>query len=155
MSPFKYKLTFEIVTLIGAAIIAMLLILPIYMVNQHYPFLLSHFIFIFLFLSFAKYIFFLRFSLFSHYTPVKLVFIFLTIPLAVLLTDEFSKFQEFSDNIGLQELVKTMNGNEQNGMMAFIRNQMLFFGAGSVVATVLLAFRLIISIWRVRNRNRV
>lgn len=155
MSPFKYKLTFEIVTVVGAAIIAMLLILPIYMVNPNYPFFKSHFIFIFLFLNFAKYIFFLRFSLFSHYNPVKLVFIFLTIPLAVLLTDEFSMFQDYSDTVGLQELVKSMNGNDQNGMMAFIRNQMLFFGAGSVVTTVLLAFRLIISIWRVRNRNRV
>jgi len=155
MSSFKYKLTFEIISLIGAAIIGVLLILPIIISSPNYQFLYSHFIFIFLFITFSRYIFFLKFTLFSRYTPVKLVFIFLTIPLAVLLTDEFSKFQEFSDTVGLQELVKNMNANKQSGMTAFIKNQMLFFGAGSVVATILLAFRMLISIWRVRNRDRV
>jgi len=155
MSSLKYKLTFEFVCLFCAAVIAVLLILPIYLSSSSYRFLSSHFIFIFSFLTFTRYIFFLRFSPFSHYTPVKLVFIFLTIPLAVLLTDEFSKFQEYSDTVGLQELVKDVHANKQNGMIAFIRNQLLFFGAGSVVATVLLAFRFIVSIWRVRNRNSV
>ncbi len=79
----------------------------------------------------------------------------MTIPLAVFLTDSFSAFQAYSDTIGIQEFVKTMEGPKQVGTIAYIRNQMLFFGAGSVVATVLLAFRMILSIWRVRNRDGV
>lgn len=142
-------------SLLGAAIIALLFLIPIYLSSDNYTFYLSNFAFIFLFITFTRYLFFLKYTPFSHFTPLKLVYIFVTIPLAVLLTDAFSEFQSFSDTIGIQEFVKNISGQKQVGMIGYIRNQMLFFGAGCVVATVLLAFRMMISIWRVRNRDSV
>lgn len=155
MSDTRNRAIFEVVSLLGAAITACLFIIPIYLSSHNYSFYFSNFIFIFCFITFTRYIFFLKYSIFSHYTPIKLAFIFVTIPVAVLLTDQFSVFQDFSDTYGLQEFVTSLKGNQQSGMIAYIRNQMLFFGAGSVVATIFLAFRMIISIWRVKNRNSV
>lgn len=155
MSLTSNKITFELVSLIGALLIALLFLLPIYLSSNNYTFYISNFFFIFLFITFSRYLFFLKYTPFSHFTPIKVAYIFVTIPLAVLLTDAFSEFQSFSDTIGIQEFVRTLSGNKQVGMIGYIRNQMLFFGAGCVVATVLLAFRMLISIWRVRNRNSV
>ena len=75
--------------------------------------------------------------------------------MAILLTDAFSAFQEFADTVGLQEFVKHLDGNKQPGMIAYIRNQMLFFGAGSIMTCILLSLRFVVSIWRVRNRGTV
>jgi len=151
----KSKVYFEIITFAIALLIAIVMMIPLYNNTSNYSFYLSNFIFIFLFITFSRYIFFLRFSAFSHNMIVKLLFIFSTIPLAFLLTEAFSNFQKFADNIGLQEFVTQLNGNEQAGMMAYIRNQMLFFGAGSIVTCILLSLRLIVSIWRVKNRGTV
>lgn len=155
MSLKSYKISFEILSLIAAAIIALLFLFPIYLSSDNYSFYISNFLFIFLFITFTRYLFFLKYTPFSHFTPIKVTYIFITIPLAVFLTDSFSEFQAFTDTIGIQEFVKNLEGPKQIGTIAYIRNQMLFFGAGSVVATVLLSLRMIISIWRVRNRNAV
>jgi hypothetical protein len=45
--------------------------------------------------------------------------------------------------------------DKRDSMIAYIRNQMFFFGMGSILSCVLLPFRLILSIWRGRNRGTV
>ena len=151
----KSKLYFELIAFAIAFLVAIVILIPLYNNTLNYTFFLSNFLFIFLFITFTRYIFFLRFSIFSHITIAKLIFIFATIPLAVLLMDAFSVFQEYADTIGLQEFVKHLDADRQSGIVAYMRNQMLFFGAGSILTCVLLAFRCIISIWRVRNRGTV
>jgi len=151
----RSKFYFEIFAYAIAVLVAIVMLIPLYNNTLNYSFFLNNFLFIFLFITFTRYIFFLRFSIFSHITIAKLIFIFSTIPLAFLLTDAFSAFQEYADTVGLQEFVKHLEADKQVGMIAYIRNQMLFFGAGSILTCILLAFRCIVSIWRVRNRDTV
>ncbi len=153
LSPSKFY--FELIAFGIALLIAIVLMIPLYNNTINYSFYLSNFLFIFLFITFSRYIFFLRFSAFSHNIIFKLIFIFSTIPAAFLLTDAFSSFQTYADTVGLQEFVKHLDGNEQAGMVAYIRNQMLFFGAGSIITCILLSLRFVVSIWRVRNRGTV
>lgn len=44
---------------------------------------------------------------------------------------------------------------EQYKMGDYIRNEMVFFGVASLTTTFLLPTRMILSIWRVRNRGTV
>jgi len=41
-----------------------------------------------------------------------------------------------------------------NAMREYVYNEFLLFGVGSLVATVILPFRLVISVWRSRNTGK-
>jgi hypothetical protein len=40
-------------------------------------------------------------------------------------------------------------------MTQYIRSEFLFFGVGSVIVSILLPFRMIISVWRTKNKGTV
>jgi len=109
----RSKFYFEIFAYAIAVLVAIVMLIPLYNNTLNYSFFLNNFLFIFLFITFTRYIFFLRFSIFSHITIAKLIFIFSTIPLAFLLTDAFSAFQEYADTVGLQEFVKHLEADKQ------------------------------------------
>jgi len=151
----KYKWRFEAVSIIMTAMISLLVLLPIYTNTQNYRFYFFNLLFVFIFLSFTRYIFLLRMTPFSHHQLTKLIIIFLAIPLIGLILDGVGQFQAHSDEIGLQDFVSHLPADKQVSIISYMKNQMLFFGAGSIVATVILALRLILSIWRVKNTSKV
>lgn len=69
--------------------------------------------------------------------------------------DGVAQFQGFLDEKGLQSIMGHLDIETQNALSKFIRNEFIFFGVGSVIAAIILPIRLIISIWRVRNRGTV
>jgi len=72
----------------------------------------------------------------------------------MLLLNGVGEFQAYSDEIGLQFIVSELPNVDQNSIIRYIKTEMLFFGVASVIVAVLFPIRLIVSIWRVRNRNR-
>lgn len=150
------KWTFEVISWVLTIIVTILVLLPLYAQEIPFDFYVFNIIFIILFLTYLRYIFFLRYTPFSHFTPVKLVFIFIAIPVLFFLVDALSSFQAFNDEVGLQEIVKHLSSNsEQSTMMKYIRTEYLFFGVSSMICAVTLPVRMIISIWRWINKGTV
>ncbi len=79
---------------------------------------------------------------------------FLCIPLTFLLVQELTNFQTFLDENGAAAVAGNLNQESRTKMINYIYNEMLLFGVGSIVSTVLFAFRMIISIWRVHNDHK-
>ena len=44
---------------------------------------------------------------------------------------------------------------KQTSLINYIKNEMIFFGVGSIITGIILPFRMIISLWRMRNKGTV
>jgi hypothetical protein len=151
----KLKWQFELSWWVFVIAVAIGAMLPIVINVPEYPFFVSNLLFILSFLLFVRWLFLLRFSWFAQNKWIKLIILFLVIPMMLLLMDHFTNFQAYVDDYGLQTFMGHLSFDDYHSMAAYIRWEMLLFGVGSLIATFLLAFRMIISIWRVQNRGTV
>lgn len=142
-------------------LIAMVLVIiagvigPILYKVPDYPFLWDNILFIVVFALFFNWIFFLRFTWFAKNKWVKLVILFLAIPVVIVLLDRLTDFQAYLDEDGIQSFLDHLTYQEADQYAKFIRSEMLFFGVSSIIAVIIGAFRMIVSIWRYRNRGIV
>ena len=149
MSPY-WK--FEFQSLIFIVLFVGMILIPVWMTSgSFYPFYIENIVSIIIFLSFTKYIFLLRFTPFSRMKWVKFAAVFLCIPVFLLLIDNLFDFQRFLDENGTVSFFKGSTDLADYNFGRFIRYQFILFTVGSLVSTVLLPVRLIISFWRVRN----
>ena len=72
-----------------------------------------------------------------------------------MLVNQINLFQTFLDENGFEGLVGDLPFGKRENMAKFIRAEMLFFGVGSVISAIILPFRLVISVWRTRNKGTV
>jgi len=71
------------------------------------------------------------------------------------MTTALSDFHNFLDEQGLQTLVEHLNVKTQTRLMNYMKSEMIFFGVGAIISGLILPFRMLISLWRVRNRGTV
>ncbi|MBK9256853.1 MAG: hypothetical protein IPM42_15330 [Saprospiraceae bacterium] len=148
----SYQWKFELQSVLFIVLVVFLFCFPIWLSLQAgYPFYLENIITIIIFLSFAKYIFLLKYTPYSRMKWVKFAFVFLCIPIFLYLIDSLFDFQRFLDEEGIASLFVDTQDMSNYNFGRFIRYQFIFFNVGALVTTVLLPFRLIISFWRVRN----
>lgn len=148
-------LRFELLSWIFIALIVAVVQLPIYLAEAPYPFYLTNTIYVTVFLLAVRYLFFLRFSFLAYRQILKIALIFLTIPLVFHLSSELNHFQTTVDEEGKEAFVGALPYGKGDSLFRYIYNEMLLFGTGSIISSILLAFRLLISIWRVHNRGTV
>ncbi|WP_235297452.1 hypothetical protein [Portibacter marinus] len=151
----KASWQFEMISIFITGVLLTVILLPIFKNVPDFPFLVYNLTAIFLFFTFVRYLFLLRFTPFARYTPVKLILTFLSIGIFVYLMDGLSSFQNMLDEQGTYSMVSHLEIDKQIPLSKYIRTEMIFFGTGALIATFCLPFRMIISIWRVRNRNTV
>lgn len=151
----KWRLYFESAWWAFVLIVLTAVLLPIYIKVPDYPFWIGNILFIVTFLMAFRWLFLLKYSLFATNKWVKLMIMFLCMPYMILLFDHFTDFQSYIDDYGLQSFMHHLTFEEYKALSPFIRFEMLFFGVGSLISIVLLAFRMIISIWLFRNRGRI
>lgn len=149
----KNKILLEIIWWLITGIVAVLILLPIYSVHPTYNFLLSNFIFIISFITFSRYIFFLKHTLIAPYQIIRVALIFILIPFIFYQIQELNTFQTALDEQGIEPFVGHLPYESQKPMMRYIYNETLLFAVGSILATVAFPFRMIISVWRFRNRG--
>ena len=150
----KWKL--EVLWWMITAIIMVLIITPIYTsIGYDYPFYLANVLFVIVFVTFTRYIFLLKYTFFSHNSWIKVFFVFLPIPLFMYFIDSMYDFQKFLDEEGLISIMDKLSAKNQISLSKYIQYEKLFFGTGAIITLVLLPIRMIVSIWRVRNRGTV
>ncbi len=136
------------------AVIAVLY--PIYKsTNNGYPFYKSNILFILVFITFTRFIFFLKHTFLANYEMLKVGIILFSAIIVFLLVNELNFFQTYLDEQGLKSFLGHLSLSEQGSMGSYIRREMLFFGVGSIITAILLPLRLVVSIWRGRNRGTV
>lgn len=153
--PFNQVLRLEGLWILVTVLLVALIMAPIALNLQGYPFWITNIIFIVTFITVARHIFLLQFSFLARKEWVKLVVIFVFIPVVFLLVQELTGFQTFLDEEGMEAIVGNMPLAQQEMMMTYVRSEMVFFGVGSIISCVILPFRLALSIWLLRNRGRV
>ncbi|MBK8563234.1 MAG: hypothetical protein IPN76_07780 [Saprospiraceae bacterium] len=126
---------------------------PIYSINVRFPFLIPNAVFILVFMTFTRYIFLLKQTPIRYAQWAKVVVFLACIPLVVYLVQEIHAFQVFADETGIQSLFQRLSDIEQSRMVEFTKTEMTFFGVGSIIATVLMPFRMLISFWRTHNHG--
>ena len=144
----------EIIWWLITAIVAIVVLFPIYQSLPDYPFYQPNLIFILAFITFTRYAFLLRFTFLAPRQILKIAIILLMVPVTFLLVQEINLFQVFLDEEGLDALVGSLPFDQRESMAGYIRTEMIFFGTGACIAAVVLALRLILSVWRWHNRGK-
>ena len=150
------KWSLELIWWLITAIVVFLLMLPIYTsIGSQYPYYIPNIFFIVTFITFTRYMFLLKYTFFSHLTWIKVILVFLPIPLFFYAMDALYDFQRFLDEEGVVSILGDLNSDDQYKLAKYIQYQKLFFGAGTIVTLILLPFRMVVSMWRVKNRGTV
>ena len=149
----KYYLVLEIIGWIFAFLLAWLILLPVEKHIYADPFKRHNLWFVVSFITLVRYIFMIRYLFFGPIQWLKALFFLGCIPLFIYLLRLFSQFSRFADENGLESFMIHLLNDQQTSLSGYIRGEMIFFGAGSMIATVVFAIRLLVSIWLFHNRK--
>ncbi len=153
----KLKLTLEAFWWIATAIIILVVLLPIFQTFKIHPFLKSNILFILVFITFTRYIFLLKNTFLARIRPIKILLIVACLPLTFYLISLVYDLQMFLDENGKQALMipeymkDGLTAKKQENVINYMRSEMLFFGVGSIITSMLMPLRMILSIWRTYN----
>lgn len=146
----------ELVWWLLTGILGLGVLYPIYTkVGEAYPFYSSNILFIITFITFTRLIFLLKHSFLANWEKIKIGLITITPILLFYLINELNFFQTYLDEKGVENFLANMPIPERESLRKYITAEMLLFGVGSLIATVVLPVRLLISIWRARNRGTI
>lgn len=147
-------LRLEIIFWILTALVAFGVLYPITSRVQHYPFLTTNIIYIITFITVTRYIFLLQHTFLARRQILKVALVFAFIPFIFYLVQELNYFQTYLDEEGMDTIVGNLPYGRRDDMARYIHSQLLLFAVGSIISSVLFPFRLIISVWRLRNRGK-
>lgn len=148
-------LTLELLFWLVTALIVGGVLYPIYRVAPDYPFLLRNVLFIVLAVTTTRYIFLLKHTWLAYLTWIKVFFIFAAIPLIFFLIDGINDFQTYLDENTFDSFLGHLKLERRETMTRYIRSEMIFFGTAAVIGTAAFALRMVLSLWRNRNRGTV
>jgi hypothetical protein len=124
-----------------------------------FPFLVNNIICVVIVVTYTRHIFLLEHTLIARQFWIKMALAMLTFPLMFWLVNANFEFREFLDYESPDGFIKLMYQNiptpKQLQVVAYIRNEFLFFVIGSMIATLAMFARMVMSIWRVRNSDNV
>lgn len=149
------KLGLELIWWLITAIATGTVLYPILKELPDYAFLLTNIAFIAVFITFTRYIFLLQHVFFAHWQYVKVGLIFLCIPIGIFLSTSVTDFQRYLDEHDLDTILAGVSEANRDDLMAYIRNEMIFFGVGSTISAIIFPIRMVVSIWTKRNRGAV
>lgn len=151
----RQKILVEIIWWIATILLIIFILKPIYDYVPAYPFFWQNAMLIAAFVTFTRYIFHLRLSLIAKAKWIKVFIIGAAAIMFFIMTMAFGDFRNYLDEEGLQVLVDHLPFKDQTRIMSYIKSQMVFFSVGAIIAGLILPLRMIISLWRMRNRGTV
>jgi len=152
---FKYTLALELLTLFFSIILAFLVLLPLTNKEVDYPFFTENTVFIFTFILVTRYLFFLKYSFLAKQQAIKVGLFFIFIPFIFYLIGSFHGFRTFLDEEGMYAPMQNLPAEKGQRLGDYMYYEMVLFGSGSIVACIIFPFRLIFSVWTLKNRGKV
>ena len=145
----------ELVWWIFTGIVVFAFLFPITSKISNYPFMMINIIFIVVFLTLGRYFLFLKHTFLAKEQKIKMIVFLLCIPLLMFLVNQLNVFQTSVVERGIESFIRDIPYDDQFSLANYIFKEMQFFGVGAIIVAILLPFRLLLSIWRVRNRGTV
>ncbi len=137
------------------AMVVVAVLYPIQKAMHVWPFKVSNIVFIAVFLTLARYTFLLQHTFVARRQVLKIALMLLMFPLVFALIDGMHTFMNYVEERGWDTLTGHLPMGQKAAIERYIWNEMLFFGVGSIIAAPVFAGRLMMSIWRTRNRGTV
>ncbi len=151
----QQKLTVELIWWVFTFLVICVIMLPIWIQVPLFPFTWQNVLLIILFITYSRYIFFLPLTFIARMKWIKVGIIASAVLLFFVTATALLDFRSFMDERGLQTLVEDLHVEEQTAMIFYMKHEMIFFGVGSLITGVLLPIRMIVSLWRMRNKGTV
>jgi hypothetical protein len=149
------KLTLELVWWLATVVILGVVMFPIWKDFPNFPFQITNIVYIICFITFTRYAFLLKHTFIANTLYPKMAFILGTLVIVGTLLTQMQAFNIWIDS-GLPDgLLKGITEKRRTSVLEYIKSEYLLFAVGSMIAAVVLAGRLLISIWRLRNRGKV
>ncbi len=148
-------LQLEIVWWVVTALTAWAILYPIRKAMHVWPFEWWNVIFVVVLMTLARYIFLLKHTFLAKNQVLKVVLILLMFPLTFALINGLHGFMNFIEEKTWDPLTGHLPLADKRAIEHYIWTEMLFFGAGSIIAAPVFAVRLLMSVWRTHNRGTV
>ncbi|MBK8505721.1 MAG: hypothetical protein IPL46_28100 [Saprospiraceae bacterium] len=151
----RQKIWLEMMWLVVTSLLCLLVLFPILQKTSQYPFTLINIIFVVVFVTLFRYIFSLKYTWLARRKYLKITLVFLCIPLIFNMINNLNYFVTHIDEFSHEAYLGHLEQDIRNKLEIYIRSEMLLFGVGSVIMSTLFPFRLLISVWRQRNKGTV
>lgn len=151
----KLLIGLEVFWWLITAVLVVIILAPIRKEAIDFPFYLMNIIFIVVFITFSRHLFLLKHTFLARRQVWKMIIMVGILPLIFYLVQEVNYFQTFFDEQGGEAIVGALRMERVEKLSAYVKSELLFFGVGAVIASVVLFFRLMMSIWRYHNRGTV
>jgi hypothetical protein len=148
-------LQLEIVWWIATAVAAWAILYPIRKAMHVWPFEWWNVAFVVVLITLARYIFLLKHTFLAKKQALKVALLLFMFPLTFMLVNGLNGFMVFIEENTWEPLTGHLPAADKKAIEEYIWTQMLFFGAGSIIAAPVFAGRLMMSIWRTHNRGTV
>lgn len=149
------KLRVELIWWFFTLILAIAVLIPIWRHAPSFPFIAENIFFVAAFVTFTRYIFLLPTTLIARRKWIKVFIIAVAAILFFVMSTGLGDFHNFLEEKGLQTIVTHLHVRKQSSVINYIKSEMIFFGVGSIIAGIILPLRMIVSLWRMRNRGTV
>ncbi len=151
----KNKLLFELIWWLITAIVVGLVMLPIFKNFPSFPFLIANIVYVAVFVTATRYTFLLKYTFLGRAQIVKVAFVLLCIALVSLLLYKMQDFQVWAATEDPTRLLYKVKESKRDALFSYIKAEYMFFAIGSIIAQIFLTFRLLGSIWNVKNLGKV
>lgn len=135
------------------AVILAGVLFPIFSGDLSYRFWLLNSLFIVAFVTFTRFIFLTKYTFLASRQVLKVALVFVSVPIVFLLINAMIGFQTILDEDGPDALFFKNNSIHREYLVNYIRSEMVFFGMGSIISGIFFPIKMIISVWRYRNRG--
>lgn len=149
------KLLLELIWWVITALIVVLVMYPIWTNVVDYPVYWQNVMFIVVFITLTRYIFLLKFTFLAKIQWLKVLFVLMAVPCIFLMIEQHNGFQTNLDNIGPEYVTSGVDYDKVMSLATYIKSEFTFFAVGSIIASVAFPLRMIISVWRLKNKGTV
>ena len=152
----KYLLTkiqLEVLWWLFTALIVFIVYLPLVINKIDFPYKYYNWAFIILAITFTRLIFQLKHSFLAFNLVLKFIFMFASVVVLMQAYRGISLLNIFNDDNGYYMLFEHLPLEQRYSLAAYANWQYFFFGVAASIASLIFPFRLLISIFRVKNRG--
>ncbi len=156
----KLQIYLEIIWWVVTIIIVYLVMKPVFdNFSTDYPFLWWNVAYIVLFITYTRYAFLLKYTFIANWRNAKVFLFFFSLPYLFFGIESINNFQTYFDNQGITKVTSLLkyplSELEKGNLFDYIKTETMLFGVGALMAGILMALRMALSLWRGRNRGTV
>ncbi len=130
-----------------------LILMPVFNNVEDYQFYAYNILFIMVFFTFLRYIFLLHQTPMIYNATAKLGIAVLCIPLLFILFQGFYLYQAAVNEYGPEDFFNIRAGSDPMRTVQYIHSEMVLFAVGAIIVSTMMPFRMLMSVWKTKNRG--